>query len=270
VQVFWGTASTLAVLESARRDALGAERRANELERQLLNAQRVESIGQVASGVAHDFNNVLTVIRQSAQMALDPAVTRREVEQDLREIVAASERGSALTRQLLNFARGAPEDATACDVNGRVQALLPMLQRLASHAVTIDLRLSADAPMARIDGTQFDQLVVNFVTNARDAMPTGGRITISTARVAESPSAPGGARRPVPAALLTVSDQGAGIPEEMQQRIFEPFFTTKAQERGTGLGLTTCASVVRRAGGVIELASSPARGTTFDVYLPLA
>jgi signal transduction histidine kinase len=258
------------VLEAARREALGAERRANDLERHLLHAQRVESLGQVASGVAHDFNNILMVIRQSAELALDPAAAAADSAQEMRAVIEASERGRALTRQLLDFSRGTHGKTTSSDLNARLRALLPMLERLAARSVGIELRLSSEVLSVRIDGTQLDQLVVNLVANARDAMPLGGRIVVESALAASPSGASGGSPNQTAVALLRISDNGAGIPAELHQRIFEPFFTTKTQERGTGLGLATCASVVKRANGTIALTSAVGEGTTFEIYLPLA
>jgi PAS domain S-box-containing protein len=241
------------------------------LERQLVEGQRLESLGRLAGGVAHDFNNLLTVILGSATDALDHGAPPPELRERFAEIVDAADRAAGLTRQLLSFASRQIVAPHVFDLAEQLRAAEPLLRRLAGASVDFQLDV-CDAPaFVRADPSQLEQVVLNLVTNARDAMPEGG-----TLRVALAPGfAAGGsdaARAGGPSGdvvELTVSDTGKEMDEEARERAFEPFFTTKAKERGTGLGLPVCLGIVKQCGGRISF-QSVAAGTTFTVVLPRA
>jgi nitrogen-specific signal transduction histidine kinase len=241
------------------------------LESQLRQAQKMEALGRFAAGVAHDFNNLLTAIQGYASLLLfdlGPIDPRRE---DLEEIRKASERAAGLTRQILAFSRrhvGEPEPVDLNQVVAHVERALP---RLIGEDVTCTAVLDPEVGAVKADPRQLEQVVMNLVVNARDAMPEGGRLTIETAseRVAEddpraSPDLP-----PAQYAVVTVRDTGTGIAPEIRAKIFDPFFTTKETGRGTGLGLSTVYGIVKQAGGHIEVESEPGHGASFRVFLPV-
>ena len=244
------------------------ERRA--LEEQLRQAQRLESIGRLAGGVAHDFNNLLTVIGGRAQLLLsrlrpgDP--TRRDVEL----IQKTGARAAQLTQQLLAFSRRQVLQPKILDLNEVVTGLESMLRRLIGEHIELVTGLARGLGTVRADPGQLEQVIMSLVLNARDAMPTGGRLTIQTATAVLGAQDPVGfeAVEPGPYALLMVSDTGVGMDEETRAHIFEPFFTTKDVGKGTGLGLATVHGIVRQSGGHITVESEPGRGTTFAIYLP--
>ncbi|MCC7364729.1 MAG: PAS domain S-box protein [Dehalococcoidia bacterium] len=234
------------------------------LREQLIHAQRMESMGALAAGVAHDFNNILGAVIGYAEMAaleLEPGSAARR---DLDELLAAAGRGAALTRQLLAFARKQPVAPREADANELVAGVLSMLRRLCGQSVRVVYEPASLPLPVRIDPGQFEQVVMNLVVNARDAMPTGGRVTISLHRLESASDCQG------PRVAVEVADSGSGIPAHVGDRIFEPFFTTKAPGRGTGLGLATSASIVAQAGGHLGYESRPGEGTTFTIELPLA
>jgi signal transduction histidine kinase/CheY-like chemotaxis protein len=243
------------------------------LEAQLRQAQRMEAIGRLAGGVAHDFNNLLTAILGHTDLLvsqLEPGDPRRD-EADL--VKQAGERAAALTRQLLTLGRGQGGEPQVVDLNATVRGLEPMLRRLIRSDIEIVTSLSPGAPALRADRGQLEQVVVNLVANAGDAMPGGGRLTIATGE-AELDEAyarlhPTGPAAPGRYAVLEVSDSGLGMDAETLAHVFEPFFTTKGDERGTGLGLTTVYGIVRQSGGFVWPYSEPGRGTTFKAYFPL-
>jgi two-component system, cell cycle sensor histidine kinase and response regulator CckA len=222
--------------------------------------QKMEAVGRLAGGIAHDFNNILTVINGCSEVLLltdRPRADRELIE----EIKKAGERGAGLTRQLADFGRKKPAQSQLVDLGGLVRDLETMLQRLVREDVRLNLR-PHPAPLPILaDPGQVEQVVMNLVINARDAMPAGGTITVATDRITS-----GGE----PHALLKVSDTGVGMDEATKARIFEPFFTTKAIGKGTGLGLATVYSIVQQTGGRIDVSSAPGRGTTFRIRLPLA
>jgi signal transduction histidine kinase len=239
------------------------------LESQLQQSRRLESIGRVAGGVAHDFNNLLTVINGYSQMLLtEPlgAHTRDEVQQ----IHKAGCRAAELTGQLLTFSRRQVADVVSLDINNVIRDAEPLLKRLAGEDLQLDLRLAASLPLIAGNVSQMNQVLMNLVVNARDAMPRGGRVTIDTEHVA---LVPGGDHPPGLSAgsyvVLTVVDTGTGMTDETRQHIFEPFFSTKG-EAGTGLGLSTVYGIVRQRQGDIDVRSAPGQGTRFRIYLPQA
>ena len=235
-------------------------------EEQLRKAQKMDAAGRLASGIAHDFNNLLTAIQGYGELllrGLDPADARRR---DVEEIRRAADRGALLTRQLLAFGRQQVIRPVALDLNGVVSGLETLVQRLVGADVQVETVLAPDLGRVRMDSGQLEQAVVNLVLNARDAMPRGGTLTIETTERQVAPRGRGsrGGRYVV----LAVSDSGVGMDEETQAHLFEPFFTTKPQPQGIGLGLAIVNGIVKRAGGVIRVASEPGAGTTVRLYLP--
>ena len=244
---------------------------------QLLQAQKLESIGRLAGGIAHDFNNMLFAIRGYAEMLEEDLAPERRAELDpdlalanAAAITVVVERATLLTTQLLAFGRRGQMSPRIIDLNEATTALAPMLRRLIGAPVQLVLALDEAAGRVRVDPGQLDQILVNLVVNARDAMPEGGRVTIATGNVVfDEPYAlehfdvgPGAY------VMLAVSDTGTGMDRETRAHIFEPFFTTKQPGKGTGLGLATIYGIIRQAGGHIWLYSEPGQGTTFKLYLP--
>jgi signal transduction histidine kinase len=266
-------ARLIPAIERERREAELRRQRARErqaLEDQLRHAQKMEAIGQLAGGVAHDFNNMLTAILGYAELLTEQIGPEKPIGQDLREIVSAAERASALTRQLLAFSRKQSIKPVAVCLNEVIESLEPMLRRLISANVSIHTSLERQTHSVLADATHLEQVVMNLVVNARDAMPDGGTVTIATGNailtaedLARYPGAVPGAY-----AVVSVADTGIGMTREVQQRIFEPFYTTKERGRGTGLGLAAVYGIVNQLGGHIRLESEPGRGTTFTIYLP--
>jgi two-component system cell cycle sensor histidine kinase/response regulator CckA len=242
------------------------------LEAQLRQAQKMESIGRLAGGIAHDFNNVLTAIGGYARLALEQTPPTSPLHADLEEIVRATERASSLTRQLLSFSRKQIFRPQVLDVNTLIRSLENMLHRLIGSDILLELRLAADLTPVRADSGQLEQLLVNLVVNARDAMPKGGRLEIATANqtVTSAEARPFAGLIPGRYAVITVTDTGVGMSDEVRQHLFEPFFTTKEPGRGTGLGLATCYGIVRQHSGYITCRSEPGQGTAFTIYLPQA
>ncbi|MFO0800633.1 MAG: response regulator [Gemmataceae bacterium] len=231
-----------------------------QLETQLREAQKLEAVGRLAGGIAHDFNNLLTVIRGNAELvAMSPdEIPPPDLIEDIR---GAADRATGLVRQLLAFGRRQPARPVVLDLNEAVSDMAGILRRLLGERVSVTTLLCPQAVRARIDRGQFEQVVMNLAVNAKDAMPTGGALTISTA--AKTPD--GDATR---FARVTVSDTGVGIPDDVRDKIFEPFFTTKAVGKGTGLGLATVYGIVQQAGGRVTVESAVGVGTTFRVDLP--
>ncbi|MBI3564022.1 MAG: PAS domain S-box protein [Elusimicrobia bacterium] len=246
------------------------ERKRLQSERQ--HAQRMESVGVLAGGVAHDFNNILMTILANCSFLLTSLGSNDPRRADVEEIKAAGERAAALTRQLLIFSRKQKTQPVVLDLNASVANLLKMLRRLIGEDIKIETVLSADPVMALIDPGQIEQVVTNLAVNARDAMPEGGRLVLRTEILpAGAPHAPAaaagdGGRR----ARLTVEDTGCGMPPAVVAHLFEPFFTTKPVGKGTGLGLSTVYGIVRSAQGDVSVRSAPGAGSAFAVDLPLA
>jgi signal transduction histidine kinase/ligand-binding sensor domain-containing protein/CheY-like chemotaxis protein len=242
------------------------------LERQLFDAQKLDSIGRLAGGVAHDLNNLLTVVLGCASTAQLPGATAEEVREDLGEIQKAGDRAAALTRQLLAFARRQILSSRRLDLNDVVAGVGTLLRRLIGAHIELVTDVAAAPCPVLADPGQLEQVLVNLAVNARDAMPGGGTLRVETAAV-ELAQDLGGARPGVAAGAwvrLRVRDTGTGLSEEAARHLFEPFFTTKEKGKGTGLGLATCYGIVKQMGGHIWLQSEPGRGTTVEIHLPRA
>jgi PAS domain S-box-containing protein len=243
-----------------------------QLEEQLLQSQKMESIGCLAGGVAHDFNNLLTCITGYCEMALGRVNKDEKLANQLQLIREASYRASDLTRQLLAFARKQIIEPRNTNLNALTLNLDKMLRRLIGEDIELVTFPSEDPAIVRIDPGQFEQVAINLAINARDAMPQGGKLTIEIKHMAIDreyakfhPD-----MRPGEYVMLAISDTGVGMTEAVRARIFEPFFTTKEAGKGTGLGLATCYGIVRQAGGYVWVYSEPDKGTTFKIYLPKA
>ena len=240
------------------------------LEKQLRHAQKMEAVGRLAGGVAHDFNNVLTAILGFAWVAQEEVPGESPVASALQEIIAATRRAGDLTKRLLVFSRQQVLQPRSLALNDVVQNSERLLQRLIGEDVVLRSRLPERPWSVRADPSQLEQVVMNLALNARDAMPYGGALTLEVTHVrtsAQTPAADPGIP-PGEWVLLTVSDTGVGMDQSVLSRVFEPFFTTKAPGRGTGLGLSTVYGIVTQSGGHVRVSSEPGRGTTFHAYLP--
>jgi PAS domain S-box-containing protein len=237
------------------------------LEDELRSAQKLDSLGLLAGGIAHDFNNLLTIITSCAELATLKLPTESRAHEDLDEVLAASERATALTRQLLTFARRDAGTPRRIDINAAVDQFEKLLRRLLGSQHLLIVERESESVIVNIDQGQLEQVLVNLVVNARDAMPDGGEVTVTIGHVGpgRAPEALAGRA----AAFMCVSDRGTGIAPELLERVFEPFFTTKPTGQGTGLGLATVHGLVRQAAGQIQVSSTVGVGTEICVYFPL-
>jgi two-component system, cell cycle sensor histidine kinase and response regulator CckA len=240
------------------------------LEEQLRQAQKMEVVGRLAGGVAHEFNNLLTVIRIHAQLMLAREVSDPEVGVSARQITEATVRAADLTRQLLTFSRRRVKHARDLDLNETIGNMIKMLQRIVGEHIKLESCFAPDLPFVHADPGMMEQVFLNLAINSRDAMPHGGRLTISTAFVAIDESY---VQRMPEASVgdfvcLTIEDTGSGITPPDLAHLFEPFFTTKDVGKGTGMGLATVYGIVKEHDGWIEVASTVGQGTVFHVYLP--
>jgi signal transduction histidine kinase/CheY-like chemotaxis protein len=252
-------------------DSYTRQQRESQLEEHLRQAQRMESVGQLAAGIAHDFNNLLTAIGGYTNLVLEGVDESDWRRADLLEVHKATERAAGLTRQLLAFGRRQILQPRVLDVNGLISGIEKLLGRTIPEDIELVLNLAPELEPVRVDPGQLEQVLLNLAVNARDAMPHGGRLSFLTTTVDVGED---WARhhRPMTSGRyvrLTVSDTGTGMPPETQARIFEPFFTTKALNKGTGLGLATVYGIVKQSGGFIWVSSQVDRGTTFEIYLPV-
>jgi two-component system cell cycle sensor histidine kinase/response regulator CckA len=240
------------------------------LENQLQQSRRMEAVGRLAGGIAHDFNNLLTIIKGYAELAVQRAGTQPELRADIQQIENAAERASTLIRQLLAFSRRQVLQPKIIDLNAIVLGLDKLLGRLMGEHIEMVTRCAGNVGHVKADPAQVEQVIMNLVVNARDAMPKGGRLTVETFNVdLDSTYARDHVSvKPGPYVMLAVSDTGIGMNPETVAHIFEPFYTTKESGQGTGLGLSTVYGIVKQSGGYIWVYSEPGKGTTFKVYLP--
>lgn len=243
-----------------------AEASLRSTEERLQKAHRMEAVGQFAGSIAHDFNNILTIIGSCSDFLAEDLKGEGETPKDLEEIRNATDRGAALVRQLMSFSRTQPAVESCSDVNTVIANFEPLLHRLVGSSITVSLMLGEAVPDVDLAPTHIEQILLNLAANARDAMPSGGMLTVETRHVAREAADADGARRSY--ACVTVTDTGAGMDEELREKIFEEFFTTKQAGHGTGLGLATVHGIVDRAGGTIEVDSETGHGTSFRIYLP--
>ncbi len=237
------------------------------LEEQLRQSQKLEAVGRLAGGVAHDFNNMLTAIGGYTAFALDHAEEGSALRADLDEVRKATDRATLLTRQLLAFSRKQVLAPVRLDLNDVIGEMHTMLRPLLGADVVLATELDSSLGPIEADPSQLNQVVMNLVVNARDSMPAGGALTIATANM-DVDGTGDGAIPPGPYVTLTVCDEGDGIDEQTLGQIFEPFFTTKEAGKGTGLGLATVYGIVKQSGGYLEVESELGVGSEFRIYLP--
>jgi PAS domain S-box-containing protein len=244
------------------------ESESQRLREALMQSQKLDTVGLLAGGVAHDFNNLLSIINGYCEIMTPKVAGVPAAQKDLQEIHRAGLKASAIARQILEFSRRQENEVKVVNFNTLVREITEILRRVAGEAVALELRLASDLGNARIDPTQFQQILLNFCFNARDAMPGGGKLTIRTRNLEvtgpDNRHAP--EMQPGIYAGMIVTDTGQGMAADVRKRIFEPFFTTKPQ--GTGLGLSTVLGIIRQHDGHIVVRSAPGQGTTFEVYLP--
>jgi two-component system, cell cycle sensor histidine kinase and response regulator CckA len=252
------------------RERVDWRRETLEREAELRQAQKMEAVGRLAGGVAHDFNNVLTAIFGYTDLLIEQFTDDDPRRQDVVEIRRSAERAASLTRQLLAFSRKQMMQPRVLDLNEVIGSLHKLLDRLIGEDIVLEMNPGAELWQVRADPGQIEQVLMNLIANGRDAMPEGGRLTIATANVVvdheDQRNRPG--LRAGAYVTLTVSDTGAGIPGPIREHVFEPFFTTKAQGKGTGLGLATVYGIVKQTGGGVYVDSEEGKGTRFVIYLP--
>lgn len=259
-----------AVVHGIARD-ITARRR---MEEQLRQAQKLDAIGRLAGGVAHDFNNVLAVINGYADLLLLTITQQQDPDpvllEGLQQILKAGQGASRLTRQLLAFGRKARFEPRELDLPRIVEEMETLLRRLLGEGSELRIEVTPGLPRVLADRGQIEQVILNLAVNARDAMPGGGLLEFRLSKhvITEEIVRSGGSTPPGPYVLMEVSDSGEGMDRTTLERLFEPFFTTKAADKGTGLGLATVYGIVRHGGGRIEVVSSPGQGSRFQVYLP--
>ncbi len=241
-----------------------------ESEEQLFQAQKMEAIGRLAGGIVHDFNNLVTVISCISQLLLESLDPHHPQAEKVEQIKKAGERAADLTQKLLTFSRKQKCEPKILNLNDVVPVTQEMLLRLIGEDITLQTVREPDLGLVKADPSQVDQVLMNLAVNARDAMPTGGRLTIATANVDLDPTytARHVGLQPGPYVMLAMSDTGCGMDAKTLRHIFEPFFTTKEPGKGTGLGLSIVYGIVKQSGGHIAVESKPKQGTTFRVYFP--
>ena len=266
--------------ESAQLQARQVEATNKELNREIANrkqteetlrqAQKMEAVGQLAGGVAHNFNNMLMVIRGHAALSLDRIHSGHPLRRELNEIVKTADRASSLTRQLLAFSRKQMLQLRVLDLNTLINQMAELLPPVLGQDIHLTMDLESELGRVKIDAAQMEQVIMNLVLNARDAMPTGGDLTITTAnaQIDEAWVRLNPGVHPGPHVVLAVRDTGQGMDEDTQARMFDPFFTTKDRNKGTGLGLSTVYGIIDQSGGSIAVSSKPGEGTTIQIFLP--
>jgi PAS domain S-box-containing protein len=241
------------------------------LEAELRQAQKMDAIGHLAGGVAHDFNNLLTIITSYSELALDAVPRNSPLEAQINEILLAARRAAELTRQLLAFSRKQPQALRVADINQVIGRIAKTLPRLIGEDINFSFTPGAGLGRVRVDPLQVEQILMNLAANARDAMPQGGHLSVETSDMTLDDDYVHHKRAVIPTghyALITISDDGAGIPQEHLPHIFEPFYTTKPAGKGTGLGLATVYGIVKQNKGFIWAYSEPNMGSVFKIYLP--
>ena len=251
-------------------DERQARARLRGTEEQLRQSQKMEAVGLLAGGVAHDFNNLLSVMLCYGELAVARLAPDEPLFADIQEMIKAATRAADLTRQLLMFSRQQVLEPKVLDLNDVLTGMEKMLRRILGADVDLLVRPGAERARVRVDPSSLEQVLMNLAVNARDAMPTGGKLTMETTDVFLDEEYAKGhlGVTPGPHVMLAVSDTGRGIDKLIQSRVFEPFFTTKEKGKGTGLGLSTVFGIVKQSGGSIWLYSEPGRGTTFKVFFP--
>jgi PAS domain S-box-containing protein len=232
------------------------------------NVQKMEALGRLASGVAHDFNNVLGVIKTTAQLAREEQSGDSRLSADLDEIIDAVDRGAALSRQLTNLGRSDSSTPRPTSLAGAVEGLMPLLSKVVGRNVRLETTLEPDMPPLAVDRSHLEEVIMNLVINAVDSMPDGGTVKLTAHMQPHGAEGSPSEHANVPHAVLQVADAGCGIPPDLREHIFEPYFSTKGDE-GTGLGLTNVWRVARDAGGIVAVDSEVGVGSTISVYLPL-
>jgi signal transduction histidine kinase len=241
------------------------------LEQQALQAQKMDAIARLASGVAHDFNNLLTVITGYTHVLLEKFGPGDSNHADLVQVVRAADRAGDLTRQLLAFSRRQSVESRVVDMTALIAEAEPILRRVVGANVKLSAEAAHGLPAVCADPGQIEQVLLNLVLNARDAMPNGGTISVeASAAKLDSEGAALAGVKPGDYVVISVRDTGVGMTPDVQARAFEPFFTTKEQGKGTGLGLSTSYGVIRQSNGNIAVTSQPEKGTTFTIWLPVA
>ena len=259
----------MAVKRDITQQLLAEEEKAS-LREQLAHAQKLESVGRLAGGVAHDFNNMLQAILGYIEMAIEQVPPDQPLHADLREIQKAAMSSTSLTKQLQAFARKQVAEPKVLDLNEAVEGMFSMLRRLIGEDIQVIWKPGRNIGPVKIDPGQLDQVVANLCINARDAIGKSGHITLETslAKIPAPSGVPPGDIEPGTYALLSVRDDGGGMGQDVIGHIFEPFFTTKPVGKGTGLGLSTVYGIVKQNGGGIRVDSEPGKGSTFRIYLP--
>ncbi len=268
--IIMGFIRDLSERQEAEAGRTRAEAALRQSEEQLRQAQKMEAVGRLAGGVAHDFNNVLSVILSCGELILGDLRPADPLRADIEEICKAGLRAAGLTRQLLLLSRQQVVEPKVIELHDVLASMNSMLQRILGEDVDLVLMPPKSGGRVKVDPSHVEQIILNLVVNARDAMPTGGKLTFETSNVfLDEPYASSHVpAKAGPYVMMAVSDTGTGMDRETQARIFEPFFTTKEKGKGTGLGLSTVFGIVQQSGGTIWVYSEPGQGTTFKIYLP--